>query len=160
MKVAGLGQGGHRRGAAPMAEINIIPLVDITLVLLIIFMATTAFVKDQKQQEKNEETLPQLPLQLPLQLPQSDAAVDAPVADDTLVLSIDKEGRKFVDNAPVTTESLHQRVREAALKNPNGRVRIDADRDTRFQDIVEVIELAQFEGMRNVGLHIAKDEQP
>jgi biopolymer transport protein ExbD len=156
MKVAGMGQGGHRRGSAPMAEINIIPLVDITLVLLIIFMATTAFVKDQNQQDKNEETLPQIPLQLP----QSGAAVDAPVADDTLVLGIDKEGRKFVDNAAVTTEALHQRVREAALKNPNGRVRIDADRDTRFQDIVEVIELAQFEGMRNVGLHIAKDEQP
>ena len=156
MKVAGMGQGGHRRGSAQMAEINIIPLVDITLVLLIIFMATTAFVKDQNQQDKNEETLPQIPLQLP----QSGAAVDAPVSDDTLVLGIDKEGRKFVDNAPVTTESLHQRVREAALKNPNGRVRIDADRDTRFQDIVEVIELAQFEGMRNVGLHIAKDGQP
>jgi biopolymer transport protein ExbD len=55
---------------------------------------------------------------------------------------------------------LHQRVREAALKNPEGRVRIDADRDTRFQDIVEVIELCQFEGMRNVGLHIAKDKEP
>jgi biopolymer transport protein ExbD len=119
-------------------------------------MATTAFVKDQNQQDKNEETLPQLPLQLP----QSSVAIDAPVSDDTLVLGIDKDGRKFVDNAPVTTESLHQRVREAALKTPNGRVRIDADRDTRFQDIVEVIELCQFEGMRNVGLHIAKDEQP
>jgi biopolymer transport protein ExbD len=139
-----------------MAEINIIPLVDIMLVLLIIFMVTTAFVKDQDQKEKtDDQTLPQLPLQLP----QSGASVDAPVAEDTLVLGIDKEGRKFVDSAPVTTESLHQRVREAALKNPAGRVRIDADRDTRFQDIVEVIELCQFEGMRNVGLHIAKDQQ-
>jgi biopolymer transport protein ExbD len=154
MKVAG--KGHRRRGsAAPMAEINIIPLVDVVLVLLIIFMTTTSFVKDQDQKEKTgEQTVPQLPLQLP----QSGAAVDSPVADDTLVLGIDKEGKKFVASVAVTTEMLHQRVREAALKNPEGRVRIDADRDTRFQDIVEVIELCQFEGMRNVGLQIAKDK--
>ncbi|HEX8235912.1 MAG TPA: biopolymer transporter ExbD [Abditibacteriaceae bacterium] len=157
MKVAGLGPGGHRRGAAPMAEINIIPLVDITLVLLIIFMATTAFVKDQNEQDKSEETVPQLPLLLPQA--SGAAAIDAPASGDLLILGIDKGGQKFIGGAAVSTESLHERVREAALKNPEGRVRIDADRDTRFQDIVEVIELCQFEGLRNVGLHIAKDNQ-
>ena|SRR4028119_354084 len=156
MKVAGKGH-GRRGGAAPVAEINVIPLVDVVLVLLVIFMMTTAFVKDHDQKEKSgEKTVPQLPLQLP----QSGAAVDSPVSSDTLILGIDKEGKKFVDSVAVTTTLLHQRVREAALKNPESRVRIDADRDTRFQDIVEVIELCQFEGMRNVGLHIAKDKQP
>jgi biopolymer transport protein ExbD len=139
---------GARGGHAPMAEINIIPLVDVVLVLLVIFMATTAFVTDQKKQDEIR--------QLPLQLPESSASVTAPTETEILILGITSDGQKYVQGEKVSTEEMHRRVREVALKNPQTRVRLDADRDTRFQDIVEVIELCEFEGLRHVGLHTAK----
>jgi biopolymer transport protein ExbD len=54
---------------------------------------------------------------------------------------------------PVDTERLHRRLREVAAADPNRRVRIDGDRATRFEDIIRIVDLCQFEGLRNVGLH-------
>ena len=65
-------------------------------------------------------------------------------------------GRLFGESL-ATTEVLLQRVREAA-KNPNTRVRIDADRDARYIDVIELVEMCQFEGLRNVGLRTANKQ--
>jgi len=136
-----------RFAAPPMAEINVIPLVDITLVILIIFMVTTSF-------EKKKPTPPsEPPLVLPVELPYAAAAVEQPDAEETLVLGVDRNGRKYIGADPVTTEVFQQRLKEAAAKNPQRRIRIDADREARYLDVVEVIELCEFEGLRNVGLH-------
>lgn len=145
---------GRRRFTMPVAEINIVPLVDVTLVLLIIFMATTAFVKDQKPDEKNETER-----ELALELPPSALAINAP-QEEPFVLSVDKAGNKYIGAEPVTLTILHQRVREAAAKTPPPRVRVDADKDARFQDVLEMIELCHFEGLKNVGIHTAPPKQP
>jgi biopolymer transport protein ExbD len=140
----------RRFAAPPMAEINVIPLVDITLVILIIFMVTTSF-------EKRKPTPPsEPPLVLPVELPSAAAAVEQPDGEAALVLGVDRTGRKYVGTEPVTTEVFHQRLKEEAAKNPQRRVRIDADREARYLDVVEVIELCEFEGLRNVGLHTTK----
>jgi biopolymer transport protein ExbD len=144
------GQRRPRRYSTPVAEINIIPLVDVTLVLLIIFMATTAFVKDQDK--KPDRDAPER--ELPLNLPSSTLAVNG-APSDLFVLSVDREGKKYIGTQPVTLTLLHQRVREVAAKTPQPRVRIDADKESRFQDVLEMIELCQFEGLKNVGIHTA-----
>lgn len=150
MRVGSSGSDRNRRHAyTPMAEINIIPLVDVTLVLLIIFMATTAFVKDPKNDEVRE---------LPLHLPASAAATVNPTPEAPLILAVDKEGNHYVGTEAVTTTALRERVRAAATQNPQRRVRIDANQDTRFQDVVEVIELCEFEGLNNVGIHTAPEK--
>ncbi len=144
------GRSRSPRYHVPVAEINIIPLVDVTLVLLIIFMATTAFVKDQKADTPQRE--------LPLNLPSARLAVNAPPSD-VFVLSVDRDGKKYIGAAPTTLTGLHQQVREAAAKVPQPRVRIDADKDARFQDVLEVVELCQFEGLKNVAIHTAPPKQ-
>jgi biopolymer transport protein ExbD len=153
MKIGnGSGAGRGRYTAPPLADINIIPLVDVTLVILIIFMVTMSFDKGEAKQEGDPV------FQLPIVLPHSGAATDKSVAGDLLVLGIDKSGKKYVGGAPATTETVIQKVREAA-KKPDTRVRIDADQDARYRDVIELVEMCQFEGLRNVGLRTANKEQ-
>lgn len=146
MKGPSLTTSRRRFGPPPMAELNIIPLVDVTLVILIIFMVTTSFEKPGKQ-----KTEP--PLVLPVELPVAAAAVESPDKDKPLILGVDAAGQKYVGAQRVTTEGLHAAVREAAAKNPQVRVQLDADRSTRFEDVVEVVNLCQIEGINRVALH-------
>lgn len=139
-----------RYAAVPLAEINIIPLVDVVLVILIIFMVTTTF--DRRPKLETPPPVPPAP-ELPLNLPQSGAAMPAPAAPEPpLVLGVDKAGRKYIGDTPATTEALHQFLRDTATKDKDRHIRIDADQDARYADVVEVVELCQFEGLRNVGL--------
>lgn len=145
------GSGGRRAarrrfGPPPMAELNIIPLVDVTLVVLIIFMVATSFEKPGKQKAEP-------PLVLPVELPAAAAAVESPDAGKPLVLGVDAAGQKYVGARPTTTEGLHAAVREAAAKDPKLKIQLDADRAARFEDVIEVINLCQIEGVNRVALH-------
>jgi biopolymer transport protein ExbD len=128
-------------------EIMLIPMIDCMLVIIIFFLVATTL--------KNREK------ELPLDLPESAAASNLEQPPDILIIGVDKEGRTFLGTGervePVDTERLHQRIREAARLNPAQRVRIDGDRNTRFEDIIHVIDLCQFEGLKNVGLHTHKN---
>ena len=128
-------------------EIMLIPMIDCMLVIIIFFLVAT--------------TLKQRAKELPLDLPESAAAVNIEQPPDLLIIGIDKDGRAFLGTGdriePVDTERLHQRIREAARLNPNQRVRIDGDRNTRFEDVIHILDLCQFEGLKNVGLHTQKN---
>ena len=143
--------GRGRYSAPPLAEINIVPLVDVILVVLIIFMVTMTF--DKAKPDKKGDPV----FKLPIVLPKSSAATDKPDTAPTLVLGVDKSGQKYVGDQPASTETLRAKVREAA-KNPETRIRIDADREAKYLDIIELIELCQLEGLRNVGLHTANKD--
>jgi biopolymer transport protein ExbD len=127
-------------------EIMLIPMIDCMLVIIIFFLVATTL--------KNREK------ELPLELPESAAAPSIEQPRDLFVIGVDKEGRTYLGSAdriePVDTERLHQRIREMAGLNPNQRVRIDGDRNTRFEDIIHIVDLCQFEGLKNVGLHTKK----
>jgi biopolymer transport protein ExbD len=129
----------RRRTEDESFEINLVPMIDCMLILLIFFMVATTI----KHYEK----------ELPIELPRSDASINKQVEDDLLILAVDKAGQKYIRAQPVTTEMMHQQLSEIAQANPSQRVRIDADRATKYEDIVEIIELCQFHGMRNVGVH-------
>lgn len=128
-------------------EIMLIPMIDCMLVIIIFFLVATTL--------KNREK------ELPLELPEAAASSNLEQPPDILIIGVDKEGRTFLGSGervePVDTERLHQRIREAARLNPAQRVRIDGDRNTRFEDIIHVIDLCQFEGLKNVGLHTHKN---
>jgi biopolymer transport protein ExbD len=128
-------------------EIMLIPMIDCMLVIIIFFLVATTL--------KNTER------ELPLELPESAAAIGVQQAPDTMVVGLDKEGRTFLGTdarvEPVDRNSLHQRIREAARANPAQRVRIDCDRDTRFEDFVHLVDLCQFEGLKNIGIHTRRD---
>jgi biopolymer transport protein ExbD len=127
-------------------EIMLIPMIDCMLVIIIFFLVATTL--------KNREK------ELPLELPDSAAAPTLEQPPGLLVIGVDKEGRTYLGSGErieaVDAERLHQRIREAARLNPAQRVRIDGDRNTRFEDIIHIVDLCQFEGLKNVGLHTKK----
>jgi len=126
-----------------VVEVQMAPLIDIVFLLLIFFLVATTMKKIEKE--------------LPLELPQSAAAIEQPQEEEMLILGVNKAGQKYLGSDPVGTETLHNRLREAAARDPRQRVRIDADRATPYENVVELIEFCQFEGLRNVGLHTRKD---
>ncbi|MDR3706845.1 MAG: biopolymer transporter ExbD [Capsulimonadaceae bacterium] len=134
-----------------MAEINVVPLVDVTLVLLIIFMVTTAFITAPAKPQGNRE--------IDVTLPAATFSAAAAPAPNILVLGIDAKGQRYVDGQPVTADQMIERVKTAAAQNVNRRVRIDGDQDTHFQKVVELLEICQFVGLRNVGVHVRDQKQ-
>lgn len=123
------------RGPAAMAEINIIPLCDVLLVLLIIFMVTA----------------PALSQQVDLDLPQATTApVDPPAPID---LTIDAAGQAYWNGVPTGGEALAAQLRAAGdvASGPQPLLRIDADGDCDYQAVATVLAAARNAGMANIG---------
>ena len=124
-------------------EINLIPMIDCMLVIIIFFLVATTM--------KNREK------ELPLDLPEATAALSVEQPPDLFIIGVDRAGVPYLSTGDhiesVDTERLHQRVREVAAANPNQRVRVDGDRATHFEDVIRIVDLCQFEGLKNVGLH-------
>lgn len=120
-------------------EIPLIPMIDCMLVIIIYFLVSTTMKKMEKE--------------LPVELPVSSASVLKEEEPKLVVLGLDKAGNKYFNALPVTTAIFHERLEEAAKQSPPPRIRIDADRDARYEDVIELVALCQFQRLRNVGLH-------
>ena len=136
----------RRRQDDESFEINLVPMIDCMLILLIFFMVAT--------------TLKHMERELPLELPQSTAAVPRDAEDNLLVLAVDRQGKKFIGGSAVTKDDLLRTLDEAGKKPVKPRVRIDADRDTRYEDVIELVELCEFNNLREVGLHTRSETPP
>ena len=123
------------RRRAPMAEINVTPLVDVMLVLLIIFMVTA----------------PLLTAGVPVDLPDSRAKA-LPQEDKPVEVSIDREGRVFVDKDQLNEGALAARLeRIAALPKPP-QVLVRGDRALNWQQVMRVMGQINAAGLTRVGL--------
>ncbi len=123
-------------------ELPLVPMIDMMLVLLIFFMVATTL-KTQQQE-------------IPVTLPDSSASLTVREEPNVLVIGLDKGGQKYIDGTLTTTEELHRRLHEAATKDVNQVIRLDFDRDIRFDQIVEILDLCRFEGLSNIGFHTRK----
>src|SRR5690606_2476927 len=103
-------------------DVQMAPLIDVVFLLLIFFMLTMTIRKPDVRPGTAA------PLELALELPHSGAAVASNTPADVLVLAVDKNGNKYAGVQPLTTQALHNIVKQAAARNPNQKVRIDADR--------------------------------
>ena len=128
---------GNKEDGAPMAEINVTPLVDVMLVLLIIFMITTPLtnhkVKVQLPQavvEKKEEKKQQIP---------------------PVTISVTEAGELFLNDEPATRQAIESRLSVEAQKTPQPPVQIRGDKTTPYRLINEVVKIAQAQGMAKVG---------
>ncbi len=121
-------------GSRPMSDINMTPLIDVMLVLLVIFIITA----------------PLMTTSLKLDLPKTEGArpSDAPLF---IALSIDEQGRLFVGDEAVTPEQLLQRAREAAQRDPATEVQLRADSHVPYGRVAELIGLVQEAGLSRVG---------
>jgi len=131
MAFGGFNQGG---GQAPMSEINMVPLIDVMLVLLIVFMITA----------------PLLTHGVKIDLP---AASSAPNMQkpETVTLALDSEGRLFWNDQPLADADLAARLAQAAAARPQPELHLRADRDTRYQKIAEVMSAARMAGVQKMG---------
>jgi len=124
-------------------EIMLIPMIDCMLVIIIFFLVATTL--------KNKQP------ELPLELPDAGAALTVVQPPDVFVIGVDKAGKVFIggDNfmEPADNERLHRELRQLAQTSPQRKVRIDADRNVRFEEVARIVDLCTFEGLRNVGLH-------
>jgi biopolymer transport protein ExbD len=122
------------KNQAPMADINVTPMVDVMLVLLVIFIITA----------------PLFTHAIKLDLPNAQAAA-APQKPETISLSIDGEGRIFWNNDPIDQTSLGARLAQEAQKNPQPELQLRADKSTRYEIIAQVMSAAQTNGMTKLG---------
>ena len=125
-----------RRRRKLMSEINVVPYIDVMLVLLIIFMITA----------------PLLTQGIKVDLPQSVAkAVD--IKDrETLVVTIDRNGRYYLDDRRVTAEELRRKVQGILRARPQTPVLIRGDRRVDYGQVVRAMALLQAAGAPSVGL--------
>jgi biopolymer transport protein TolR len=117
-----------------MSDINMTPLIDVMLVLVVIFLITA----------------PLLASSIRLDLPRSDAASasDAPRA---LLVVVDKAGQVFLDDKPVSTAELATRMTGMAAQDPDTEVQLRADAAVPYGRVVEVIGVAQKAGLARIG---------
>jgi biopolymer transport protein TolR len=131
----GMSTGGGRGGRTTMSEINVTPLVDVMLVLLIIFMITAPLIQQGVK----------------VNLPEAKAApVEA--TDKKLVLSIDAAQRVFIGDAEVPLLELEEKLKANARAQADKELYLHADRAIPYGIVVEVMAAAQRAGVNNVGM--------
>ncbi len=135
MAFSGLGGGGGAPHTAPMAEINMIPLVDVMLVLLIIFMITA----------------PLLAHKIKIDLPQA-STVLLEEKPDTIVIQLMADGRMFMNDVPIDRTGMLERLSVEAQRKPQPELHMHVDRTLQFQALASVMADAQNAGMVKVGI--------
>jgi biopolymer transport protein TolR len=133
----GKGRGGRRR---PIADINVTPMVDVMLVLLVVFMITA----------------PMLAAGVNVSLPKVSAEQMPPETERPLVVTIDKDGGVYVNERKETIElkELAPLLKALAENNLEKRVFIRADQDASYGSVVTILALLQEAGFRNAGLPV------
>jgi len=132
-------------GEAEQTEIGFAPLIDCIFLLLIFFLVATSFKKDDEK--KNSE-------ELPIDLPISSASFDWQKAEaPPLVIGVDRQGNYYWGTKEVSVTMLREHLQKAKEDTPSRRIRIDGDKMTSYQNIIHVLDLCQFEGFTNIGVH-------
>jgi biopolymer transport protein ExbD len=135
---AQLSVGGGKR--AGIVAINVTPMVDVTLVLLIIMMVSATYIVSQS---------------LKVELPKS-ASSDEQVSLVAAV-SIDKEGKLFFNQKAVTEPELLDKIREAKAQNADVNLVISGDAHAFHGSVVHVIDLAKQEGIAKFAINVERE---
>jgi biopolymer transport protein TolR len=128
----GRARGGRYR---PMAEINVTPLVDVMLVLLVVFMVAA----------------PLLTVGVPVDLPQTRAP---PITEpkEPLVITVNNAGKIFIQDTEVPTAALVPRLQAITGANPDALVYVKADKSIDYGRVLEVMSLISAAGFQKVSL--------
>jgi len=130
-----------RQRRRPMSEINVVPYIDVMLVLLVIFMVTAPLITQGVKVE----------------LPQADAEVISAETSEPVVITVDQFGDLYLDvgedkNQPVDSQTLMVRISAVLKYNPNVPIMVKGDATVDYGRVVEAMVLAQAAGAPSVGL--------
>ena len=128
------GRLASRQPDAPMSEINVTPMVDVMLVLLVIFILTA----------------PLMSSAIRLDLPRAEGG-EAGASPQAVSLVVDAQGTVYWNDQAIGPEALRLRLAEAAKRNPNTELELRADESVPYGRVVETMGLAQKAGLSRIG---------
>lgn len=116
-----------------VSEMNLIPLIDIMLVLMIIFLVTATVLN------------PTVALDLP-----STSATVSEMPPEVIQVSIDKSGQIFWDKEPITMEALSQKMNQEVSSGRNPSVHLRADKEGKYDTVAQVLAVASTAGLSKI----------
>ena len=135
---------GNESGG-PMAEINVTPLVDVMLVLLIIFMITAPLMSHKVKVELPKANL--------------DKIEEPKLIVQPITITVSDAGNLYWNDQPITKDQIESRLSVEAQKTPQPAINVRGDRTTKYRIVQQVVQVAQNQGMRKVGF-VADKERP
>jgi biopolymer transport protein ExbD len=140
-----MANGKKKKIAGVNSDINVTPMVDVMLVLLIIFMVIT----------------PMLQKGVSVNLAKTDNPVQMPEADkeDSLVVAIMRDGKVYLNSDAVTPETLTDKVKDALANKADKRIFVKADAGARYGDVGDVVDDVRSAGVGQLGL-LTEERKP
>jgi len=127
--------GSSQRDATAIAQINVTPLVDVMLVLLVIFMVTAPIIQQGVQ----------------VNLPQAKAGA-IPGTEELLVVTIAKNGKVYLNDNPLTLEELGDKLRAIRKLQTDKQVYLRADQDVRYGLVMKAVAEIKQAGIERLGM--------
>ncbi len=124
-------------GRKPIAEINITPMVDVVLVLLVIMMVSATYIVSKS---------------LKVELPKTASAAESVPMVAAVVVT--KDGQYFYNELKVDDATLAAKLKEAADKDPNTNVVVSADKAALHGQVVHVVDLAKVAGLTKFAINV------
>lgn len=125
----------------PISEINMIPFIDILLVLLIIFMATASLTKNKI---------------IPVSLPKAASGDSMP--EKSMAITKTKDQKIYLNGHEITYEKLNQSLKQEKTKHKNLQILISADESLPYKDVIKLVDLVRIHGVSNYALNIQSQE--
>lgn len=130
-----MAMGGQNSNRAVMAEINVTPLVDVMLVLLVIFMVTAPMMQQGVQ----------------VNLPKADTKAMTP-AEESVIVSVDKNGKVFIDKEEIPSGNLRKRLATMFVTRAKKEVFLKADAGVPYGEVVRTMADIKGAGIERLGM--------
>jgi biopolymer transport protein ExbD/biopolymer transport protein TolR len=128
----------RNEGAKVNSNINVTPMVDVMLVLLIIFMVITPMLQKSRPVELVRTNNP---------IPMTDAD-----KEDAIIVAVQRDGKIFFDTTQVGPEDLTQKIKDRIANRVDKRVYVKADARAKYKSVVEVVDNVRSAGVSELGL--------
>jgi biopolymer transport protein TolR len=136
----------RNEGAKVNSNINVTPMVDVMLVLLIIFMVITPMLQKGQSVDLAKANNP---------TPMNDAD-----KEDAIIVAVMRDGQVFLDTQKVTPEELTQKVKDRVSTRTKKQVFVKADARAKYKGVVEVVDDVRSAGVDEVGLLTEQRQNP
>jgi biopolymer transport protein TolR len=128
--------GGRRRTAGAMADINMTPMIDVMLVLLIVFMVTA----------------PMMTSGIPVDLPKTDAATQSNDESEPLIITLDKNDKIYLQETEIPQPALIEKLKAVTAQKPDQRIFIRGDQTLNYGKVMQLMGQLTAAGFNRVAL--------